>query len=94
MWVEGLKQIGITLDIRRIADPDKYNQMSLDPSRRIALNLGAFWLADYPNASVCSRPCFTAEGIGGVSHGNESLVGARPDQLAEVGVRRDSRSER
>ena len=85
VWVEGLKQIGITLDIHRIGDLDTYNQMSLDPSRRIPLNLGAFWLADYPNASVMFTTLFTAEGIGGVSQGNESLVGARPDQLERWG---------
>ena len=81
VWAEGLRKIGITLNIQRIRDFNRYNELSLDPSKRIPLNLGTSWTADYPNASALFGTLFTAEGIGGHLFGNVSLVGASPDQL-------------
>ena len=85
VWVEDLKAIGITLDIRRVADPDKYTQMSLDPTTKVALNLGGSWTADYPNASNLFVTLFTSEGIGGRVDRNESLVGVSPHDLRRWG---------
>lgn len=85
VWIQGLREIGITLHIRRIHDFDRYEEMSIDPSRRIPLNLGGLWVADYPNGSVMFRTLFSAEGIGGEFQGNESLVGASPGQLERWG---------
>ena len=88
VWVEDLKAIGITLHIRRIADPE-YTEMSNDPSARIALNIGAFWTPDYPNASNLFANLFTSEGVGRglLFGGNESLVGASADDLKRWGYR-------
>ena len=85
VWVEDLKAIGITLDIRRVAHTDKYTQMSLDPTTKVALNLGGSWTADYPNASNLFVTLFTSEGIGGRVYGNESLVGVSPHDLRRWG---------
>jgi len=86
VWVEDLARIGISLNIRRIPNIDKYYAMSLDPTRHTALNLGGSWIADYPNASAFFRTLFTAEGIHGHTlFGNESLVGASPSQLRRWG---------
>lgn len=85
VWVEDLKAIGITLDIRRVAHTDKYTQMSLDPTTKVALNLGGAWTADYPNASNLFVTLFTSEGIGGRVYGNESLVGVSPHDLRRWG---------
>jgi ABC-type transport system substrate-binding protein len=87
VWVDGLGEIGISLNIERIPSPghlDRYIDMSRDPSQKIALNLGTYWQADYPNASAWGT-IFTAEGIGGPIFGNVSLVGASPEQLERWG---------
>ncbi len=96
VWVKDLKAIGITLDIRRVANYNKYTQMSLDPTARIALNLGGFSVADYPNASNLFANLFTSEGVREASipssrnylnnpNGNESLVGVSADDLKRWG---------
>lgn len=88
VWTDGMREIGITLNIRRIGDYDRYVKMSRDPSGNIPLNLGTSSLADYPNASVFFESLFTAGGIGrGIGFGNVSLVGATPDQLKGWGYR-------
>jgi ABC-type transport system substrate-binding protein len=84
-WIEGLSQIGITLEIRRIPNVFRFLEISADPSRKIALNLGTFWYADYPNPSTFFPTQFRADGIGLYPLGNVSLVGARPDQLEAWG---------
>lgn len=84
VWIDGLEAIGITLRISHIADLARYVEVSTDPSRKIALNLGTFWFAEYPNATRFFIDHFRADGIGAVSFpstGNVSLVGARPEQL-------------
>jgi ABC-type transport system substrate-binding protein len=100
VWVDDLKAIGITLDIRRVADYNKYTEMSLDPTARVALNLGGFSIADYPNASNLFATLFTSEGVRGTfnqpspdsnpfllnnPNGNESLVGVGPRDLKRWG---------
>jgi len=89
VWAEDLGRIGISLNIRRIPDIYRYNAVSLDPTRHIALNLGGEWQADYPNASSFFRTQFTSvgirQGIHGHTSGNESLVGASPGQLRRWG---------
>jgi peptide/nickel transport system substrate-binding protein len=88
VWIDGLREIGIRLDIHRLGDR-RYAEQSRDASRHVALNLGTYYLADYPNASALFETSFTAEGIGGgvsgASFGNVSLVGASPDQLSGWG---------
>jgi peptide/nickel transport system substrate-binding protein len=86
VWLDGLRKIGITLNIRHITwrHLDRYIEMSRDPSLKVALNLGTYWQADYPNASAWGT-IFTAEGIDGPYFGNVSLVGARPGQLERWG---------
>jgi ABC-type transport system substrate-binding protein len=88
VWVDGLREIGITLDIRRIGNADRYAELSRDTAGHLALNLGTYWNADYPNASALFASSFSAAGIGGGiggSIGNVSLVGARPQQLERWG---------
>jgi hypothetical protein len=88
VWIDGLREIGITLDIRRLRN-HRYAELSRDATRHVALNLGTYYLADYPNASALFGTSFSAEGIGGgvsgASFGNVSLVGASPGQLAGWG---------
>jgi ABC-type transport system substrate-binding protein len=88
VWIDGLREIGLTLDIRRIRNADRYAELSRDATRHVALNLGTYWNADYPNPSALFGSSFRAEGIGGgvgSSIGNVSLVGARPAQLDRWG---------
>lgn len=85
VWIDGLMAIGITLRIEHIADIGRYFEVSADPSRRIGLNLGTLWFADYPNATTFFIDHFRADGIGAVPFGNVSLVGARPEQLERWG---------
>jgi ABC-type transport system substrate-binding protein len=85
VWVEALQRIGITLDIRRIASITRFFRASLDPSSKVALNLGMFWFADYPSASTFFPGLFRAEGIGVFPFGNVSLVGATAAQLKRWG---------
>lgn len=88
VWVEDLEAIGITLDIRRVANQDRYTKLSTDPTARIPLDLGAGWVADYPNASNLFANLFTSEGVRGGFYGaNESLVGASADELKRWGYR-------
>jgi ABC-type transport system substrate-binding protein len=88
VWVGDLKAIGITLNIRRAAF-HRYTEMAKDPTARIPLDLGAAWTADYPNASNLFANLFTSEGVGGGLYwgGNESLVGADPNDLKRWGYR-------
>jgi ABC-type oligopeptide transport system substrate-binding subunit len=86
VWVEDLKAIGITLDIHRVAPNPRYRKMANDPTAKIALDLGASWAADYPNASNLFATLFTSEGAGsGLAYGNESLVGVGADDLKRWG---------
>ena len=85
VWIDGLMAIGITLRIEHIANLFRYLELSADPSRKIALNLGTYWFADYPNATTFFIDHFRADGIAAVPFGNVSLVGARPEQLKRWG---------
>ena len=93
VWVEGLKQIGITLDIRRVGDR-AYMRMSLDPSQTHPPE---------PRGGLAGR---LPERLGHVHdpvHGRGDRRrlprervprGREGGPTREVGVRRDSRSER
>ena len=87
VWIDGLRQIGITLEIRRIPQHNnRFYEISADPTRKIALNLGTFWFGDYPSISNFFPDQFRAEGIGHLPFGNVSLIGARPDELEAWGT--------
>lgn len=84
VWINGLRKVGITLAIRRVPNhpgASRYLKISADPSRKVALNLGTYWIGDYPNASSFFTHLFGVDGIGATPFGNVSLVGAAPSQL-------------
>jgi ABC-type transport system substrate-binding protein len=86
VWIDGLKQIGITLEIHRIStDNNRFSEISADPTRKIALNLGAYRFFDYPNLSTFFPEQFGDAGIGKIPFGNYSLVGARSGELQSWG---------
>ena len=86
VWIDGLRQIGITLEIHRIPQGNyRFYEISADPTRKIALNLGTFWFGDYPSISSFFPDHFRAKGIGHLPFGNVSLIGATPDRLEAWG---------
>jgi peptide/nickel transport system substrate-binding protein len=90
VWIDGLKRIGIMLEIRRVPERHprvhRFLELSANPTRRIALNLGTYWFGEFPvPGSRFFQPQFQADGIGATPYGNVSLIGARSDQLEAWG---------
>lgn len=83
--LQGLREIGITLDIRRLSG-GRVLRESADPTNRVALNLTGYWDAEWPDPATLFASQLGPDGLPGVGMGaNFSLVGATEDQLSEWG---------
>jgi ABC-type transport system substrate-binding protein len=80
VWREGLREVGITLDIRHLSFGRALRE-SADPSNHVAFNLVPFWDAEYPDAGTLFVSQLGSQALGATGLSNFSLVGATPDQL-------------
>lgn len=84
VWERGLREIGITLDVRQPPYGRLVKEAS-DPQSEALLVLMPFWEAEYPSPARLFESAFGAAGIGSEVLPNFSLVGASADQLAAWG---------
>ena len=94
VWVEDLKAIGITLDIRRVAHTDKYTQMSLDPTTKVALNLGGVLDRGLSERLESLRHPLHIGGNRGAGLRERVARGSEPPRSPALGVRRHRSPQR
>ena len=79
-----LEKIGLGLNLRSLENSAAYRQI-FDPRAKVALNMFAGWLMDYPDAyTFYWFPNYGAN-ILGEYNTNYSMIGATPEQLEEFG---------